>query len=201
MQQQSDEFEPIKSFPSYQISRGGQIKNPYGKILKLQPRTLYLGCTLYKDQKPYDVHLHRLLALQFIENPENKPQVDHIDRNKLNNDLSNLRWVTAKENNANRDVQWRSQEYWRNYKTEKAREYRAAMTEEAKEEHLEERKANYAVKGQTETQREAAKERAKRQRERINADPEKQAQQREYKRIKAQEYYRKKKAKVVGSEM
>ena len=44
------------------------------------------------------ISLHRALAMTFIPNPENKPQVNHIDCDKLNNDLSNLEWTTAKEN-------------------------------------------------------------------------------------------------------
>ena len=47
-------------------------------------------------------YAHRLVAEYFIPNPDNLPQVDHIDHNKLNNHVSNLRWVTIKENYFNR---------------------------------------------------------------------------------------------------
>ena len=54
---------------------------------------------MYKG-KQYKVH--RLVAETFIPNPDNKPQIDHINRDKSDNDISNLRWVTVQENCLNR---------------------------------------------------------------------------------------------------
>ena len=65
----------------------------------------YLHVHVRKDKEKYKkLPVHRLVALAFIENPENKPTVDHIDRNILNNNLSNLRWATMSEQNKNK--QW-----------------------------------------------------------------------------------------------
>lgn len=50
------------------------------------------------DGKPKHIAVHRLVATAFIENPYNLPQVNHKDENKLNNDISNLEWVTASQN-------------------------------------------------------------------------------------------------------
>ena len=47
--------------------------------------------------------IHRMVGMTYIPNEGNKPQLDHIDRNKLNNDVSNLRWTTCIENNQNRE--------------------------------------------------------------------------------------------------
>lgn len=58
----------------------------------------YLHVTLTKDNKRYDYRVHRLVTMTYLDNEENKPQVNHIDGNKLNNYISNLEWVTAEEN-------------------------------------------------------------------------------------------------------
>lgn len=58
----------------------------------------YLHVTFTRDGKRYDYRVHRLIAMTFLDNPENKEQVNHRDGNKLNNYLSNLEWCTAEEN-------------------------------------------------------------------------------------------------------
>jgi len=66
----------------------------------------YLHVTLHKTDRVSSrgkiISIHRIIALTFIVNPENLPCVDHIDRNKRNNCVSNLRWVTYNQNNTNR---------------------------------------------------------------------------------------------------
>jgi hypothetical protein len=63
----------------------------------------YKCVALYKDSVQKTCKLHRLIAINFIPNPDELPCIDHRDRNKLNNDISNLRWLSHRENNLNRD--------------------------------------------------------------------------------------------------
>ncbi len=58
----------------------------------------YLRVTLAKNGRKKQVYLHRLLAIHFIDNPKGLPQVNHIDGDKLNNEISNLEWCTVQEN-------------------------------------------------------------------------------------------------------
>ena len=94
----------IQDFPNYQISNFGNVKNiNTNKILKSQlDKDGYLQVLLYCNKLSKTKKIHRLVGKYFIPNPENKPEIDHIDNNPLNNSLSNLRWATSSENNKNR---------------------------------------------------------------------------------------------------
>lgn len=103
------EFKQIEGF-QYEINPEGVIRRIHKKgtykILKpiVNKQTRYLMVALCKQQKHYWFCIHRLLALSFIPNPESKPQVDHIDRHRQNNTLTNLRWVNNQENNLNKHL-------------------------------------------------------------------------------------------------
>lgn len=97
-----EEFEEIKGFEEYQINRKGEIKGKFGGLLNPSISDGYLNIKLYKDGKKYTKKVHRLLGIQYIPNPDNLPEIDHIDRNRQNNCLENLRWVSAMENSNNR---------------------------------------------------------------------------------------------------
>lgn len=84
----------------YQVSNLGRVKRVItGRILKSgKNRGGYLYVNLCKNGK-YKTHkIHRQVAQAFIPNPENKPEINHIDEDKSNNVISNLEWSTRKEN-------------------------------------------------------------------------------------------------------
>ena len=85
-------FVEIEGFENYEVSNLGKVRNmKTGRILKPSlNHNGYLRLWLYENNKRKHLFLHKIIATTFIDNPEGKPCVNHIDENKLNNDLNNL---------------------------------------------------------------------------------------------------------------
>lgn len=129
----------MKDIPGYEglysIDESGNVFSyRTKKFLKQTISNGYLTVHLTgTDKKHKQCAIHRLIALTYIPNPDNLPVIDHIDRNKLNNSIENLKWTTVKENNLNRD--------WEQCR-KKMREVWTNMSEEARKERV--KKANQA---------------------------------------------------------
>jgi len=101
-----EEWRPIDNYENYMVSNRGEIKN----IKRNRKLTLDISkdnrvsVVLWKNNKSKRIRVHRLVAIAFLPNPLNKPQIDHIDRNSSNNLLENLRWATCRENQINKGI-------------------------------------------------------------------------------------------------
>lgn len=93
-------WKDIDGFDNYEVSTFGNVRNKNtGRVLKYQiDRGGYYWFGLTYDKKRYCKLIHRLVAQAFISNPDNKPEVDHKDGNKSNNNVDNLRFATRQEN-------------------------------------------------------------------------------------------------------
>ena len=94
-------WKEIDNYSNYEISSYGNLRNKTTKkLFKPCFNNLYLRTLLTSDNGyRKSMTIHRLVALSFIPNPENKPTVNHKDHNTANNVLSNLEWATSVEQN------------------------------------------------------------------------------------------------------
>lgn len=111
---ENEVWKPVQGYEGlYEISNLGRLKSPQkvvngkeGRLHTLKERMLnprvnqtgYYHTALYKNGKPKWYTVHRMVALSWIDNPENKPHINHKDSNRLNNRVDNLEWCTHGEN-------------------------------------------------------------------------------------------------------
>jgi hypothetical protein len=96
-------WKPIEGYINYMVSSFGRVKNTKtGKVRKSSiKKNGHCDVMLPVNGKLKHFQVHRLVATAFIDNPENKPLVDHINNDGKDNNIWNLRWCTRSENNQN----------------------------------------------------------------------------------------------------
>lgn len=97
-----ERWEVIAQFPDYEVSNYGQVRRLWKEHTRLKKTRLnqdgYEIVHLSKDGANKHRAVHRLVAMAFINNPNDLPEVNHIDGNKENNCANNLEWVSRSEN-------------------------------------------------------------------------------------------------------
>ena len=102
------DYARFKDYYNYIIFMNGKIYNKKkNRFIKssVDKSTGYFKLHLYKNKKEYTFYLHRILGECFIKNSHNLPTIDHIDRDRLNNKINNLRWSSITLQNINKNIQ------------------------------------------------------------------------------------------------
>ena len=103
MQGNREIWRSIDGYGNYEVSTRGRVRNATtGRTVKQRLIARYQSLSLYKDQCYTIFKVHRLVAQELIPNLKENPVVDHIDCQKENNHVSNLRWATWAQNAQNR---------------------------------------------------------------------------------------------------
>jgi hypothetical protein len=95
---EDEEWKPLHSSNKYFVSNFGRIKNKEDHIIKPNIKNGYYAVSVTINTKRLNYQVNRLVALAFLVNPDKLPFVNHKDGNKLNNNLTNLEWISAKNN-------------------------------------------------------------------------------------------------------
>ena len=99
-------WKTIEDYPNYEVSSIGRVRNK--KSMKLLSQSIdtngYYKAEFRNEHGKKTITIHRLVAQHFVENVDNKKCVDHINRDRLNNNVENLRWVTSSENGMNTSI-------------------------------------------------------------------------------------------------
>lgn len=90
----------VSNNPNYRVSNSGRIMRVDTQHEKVPRRDTngYYTTDLYHNGRAQKVRVHRVVAQEFIPNPDNKSDINHKDGNKNNNSVDNLEWVTKSEN-------------------------------------------------------------------------------------------------------
>ena len=103
---ENEEYKQIKDFPKYYITNFGRVYSTKTNrfIKSINPKTGYLTVTLSEGRRSKTTYIHHLVMAHFgSEKPDDEHEIDHFDKNKQNNRIDNLRWVTHQENVENKN--------------------------------------------------------------------------------------------------
>ena len=93
-----EKWKRVWGYANYEVSTLGKVRKNGKEVKQCKHNKGYYTVDLYKDGERKRFFVHRLVAETFLPNPDNKPQVNHLNRNREDNRVENLEWVTPTEN-------------------------------------------------------------------------------------------------------